>query len=298
MSADDLTRFGARGWLPIAALAFVSLSFGGGHVFARFAFNNGVAVSTAALTRTGLVTLALAVFLLARGVRLLPVPRTFRGTLVLGVLVAIQTFAIQKAVQLMPVAVALLLFYLFPFFTGVVASWMGATPFTRRLGIALAGAFAGLVLVLDVGSQSFDPLGIAFAVAAAATFTGILLLTPRITPGLAGPVRSFYTLATAAILFLVLAVAQGGTPLPTTTAGWVGLIGLSVCYGLGAVTMFTMIAIVEPVRAAVVMNLEPVIVALLGWAVLGEALAPNQMFGATVVVAAVIFYQVAGARRQ
>lgn len=278
----------------MAATVGVALSYGCGHVCARYAFGHGVNVVTAATCRCTLVTLVLGCFLALRRVPLLPLPPVFKGAALLGLLMATQTVSIQKSVSMMPVAVSLLTMYTYPFFTGVVSAWMGQSRFTSTLGIALVAAFAGLILVLDIGSKSFDVLGIGLALAASVAFTCILILTPRVTPGLASPVRSFYALVTASVLLGTIALAGGGFRWPDNPAGWVGLVGLSTFYGFAVVGMFALMARLDPVRFAVVMNLEPVFVALLAWGALGEALAPLQSLGAALVIGAVFFHQLRG----
>jgi drug/metabolite transporter (DMT)-like permease len=51
------------------------------------------------------------------------------------------------------------------------------------------------------------------------------------------------------------------------------------------------------VQTAVVLNLEPVAVAIMAWLALGEALTPLQIAGAVIVVATVMFVQTAARRR-
>lgn len=280
----------------MAATVGVALSYGCGHVCARYAFSHGVTVVTAATCRCMLVTLVLAAFLTLRRVPLWPFPRVYPGAALLGLLMATQTVSIQKSVSMMPVAVALLTMYTYPFFTGIVSAWLGQSRFTSTLGIALVAAFAGLILVLDIGGKTFDPVGILLALAASVAFTCILIITPRVTPGLASPLRSFYALLTASIVLGTFAVVAGGFAWPEDPRGLLGLAGLSIFYGFAVVGMFALMARLEAVRFAVVMNLEPVFVAVLAWAALGEALAPLQALGAALVIGAVFFYQLRGQR--
>ena len=62
---------------------------------------------------------------------------------------------------------------------------------------------------------------------------------------------------------------------------------------MGIITLFPILPLLGPMQTAVVLNLEPVVVALIAWAALGEALSALQMLGAVIVVAAVIYFQVA-----
>jgi len=286
----------SRAVLPVLGLFGVAVSLGAGHVCARLAFTNGVNILTAATVRSLLATVLLLVLLRLRGMAVLPLPREFKATLALGLLIAVQTLTIQVAVSLLPVTIALLVFYSYPFFTGLGAALVGESRFSWRLAAALTAAFAGLALVLGVNLEPVDPLGVAAALAAALAFSAALVLTPRLAPGLSAPLRTFYMLATVALLFSAVAAGTQGLALPPTDAGAYGLAGLAVFYATGIISLVLLLPLLGPVQTAVVLNLEPVIVAMIAWAALGEALTAMQIVGAVVVVTAVILFQTAGKR--
>lgn len=276
---------------PVLGLVVVAATLGSGHVCARFAFANDVNVLTAATVRSVCASLLLAGVLRWRRTAILPLPREFRATLVIGALIAAQTVLIQVSVALLPVTLAILVFYTYPFFTGVASSLIGAERFTLPLAMSLAAAFVGLALVLGIGPERIDPLGVAAGIGASATFTAALVLTPKLAPGVGAPLRTFFTLATAAAIFVVAAVATQDFRLPSNAAGWGGLAGLAVFYALGISGLFLLLPLIGAVRATVVLNLEPVAVAAVAWITLGEALSMPQLAGAALVVAAVMLFQ-------
>jgi drug/metabolite transporter (DMT)-like permease len=287
----------SRTWLPILGLVAVAVTLGSGHVCARLAFTNGVNVLTAATLRSLAAAALLVVLLWLRRTPVLPLPREFRATLVLGLLIAAQTVLIQLAVALMPATLAILFFYTYPFFAGLGAALLGDERFSGRLAVALVAAFAGLALVLGVGDEPVRLAGLAAAVGAAASFAAAVVLTPRLAPGLAAPLRTFYMLAATAALFVAVLGATLELRLPGNPPGWVGLAGLALFYAAGITGLFLLLPLLGPVHSSVVLNLEPVAVAIIAWAVLGEALAGAQIVGALIVVAAVIFFQVTAPRR-
>lgn len=284
----------SRAVLPVLGLFGVAVSLGAGHVCARLAFTNGVNILTAATVRSLLATALLLVLLRLRGTAVLPPLREFKATLALGLLIAVQTLTIQVAVSLLPVTIALLVFYTYPFFTGLGAALLGDARFSWRLAAALTAAFAGLALVLGVSVEPVDPLGVAAALAASLAFSAALVLTPRLAPGLSAPLRTFFMLATVALIFSAVAAGTRGLAWPPTEAGAYGLAGLAVFYATGIIGLFLLLPLLGPVQTAVVLNLEPVVVAAIAWAALGEALTATQIVGAILVVAAVIHFQVAG----
>jgi drug/metabolite transporter (DMT)-like permease len=292
--ASRLVPPASRAFLPLLGLFAVAAILGAGHVCARLAFTNGVNVLTAATVRSLLAAALLFALLRLRGTAVLPLPREFGGTLVLGLLIAAQTVMIQVAVATLPVTIALLVVYTYPFFTGLASSLLGYERFSWRLAAALAAAFVGLALVLGVSVEPVSPLGVAAGLAASLAFTGAMVLTQRLAPGLSAPLRTFFMLATAAAVFVAAAAATADVSLPVTEAGAFGLAGLALFYATGIIGLFLLLPLLGPVHTAIVLNLEPVVVAAIAWAALGEALTATQMIGAIVVVAAVILFQVAG----
>jgi drug/metabolite transporter (DMT)-like permease len=282
--------------LPLLGLFAVALTLGAGHVCARVAFTNGVNVLTAATVRSLLAAALLLVLLRLRRTPVLPLPREFGGTLVLGLFIAGQTVFIQLAVAALPVTLALLVFYSYPFFTGLASILLGDERFSWRLAATLVAAFVGLALVLGVSAQPVDPLGVAAALGAALSFTGAVVLTQRLAPGLGAPLRTFFMLATAAAVFVAAAAATADVRLPAAGAGAVGLTGLAVFYALGIIGLFLLLPLLGPVQTAIVLNLEPVLVAMIAWAALGESLTATQIAGAVIVVGAVMLYQLTAKR--
>jgi drug/metabolite transporter (DMT)-like permease len=88
-----------------------------------------------------------------------------------------------------------------------------------------------------------------------------------------------------------------GFRLPANGGGWAGLAGLTLFYVAGIIGLFLLLPLLGAVQTAVVLNLEPVAVALMAWLALGEALTPLQIAGAVIVVATVMFVQTAARRR-
>ena len=284
-------------WLLLLALFAVAVSLGAGHVAARLAFANDVNVITAATVRSVGAGLLLLVLLRLRREAVLPLPPAFKSTMVLGVLIAAQTVCIQVAVALMPVTLAILVFYAYPFLTGVAASLLGDERFTARLAAALVAAFVGLALVLGVEPQPVSPWGLAAAFGAAVAFSGAMVLTPRLAPTLSTPLRTFYMLATTATIFVAASAVTQSFRLPGTEAGWTGLAGLTFGYALGIIGLFLLLPRLGAVQTSIVLNLEPVVIAAIAWFALGEALTPLQIAGAVIVVATVMLFQTAGRKR-
>jgi drug/metabolite transporter (DMT)-like permease len=76
-----------------------------------------------------------------------------------------------------------------------------------------------------------------------------------------------------------------------------GLLGLIVSYALGYNSVFLLLPRLGATQTALVLNIDPVAVAIGAWVALDEALSPSQVVGGSMVVLAVIFYQAYGRRQ-
>ena len=287
---------GRSNWMPFAGLILMAISLGTGHASSRLAFANGVNVATAASVRSLTASVLLFCLLAVLGRRVFPLPLQFRSTLLLGVLIAIQTVLIQASVSLMPVTLAILVFYTFPFLTGVASTLLGDERPTLWLFGALGTAFAGLALVLGVQTD-VSLTGVACAFGASVAFTAALVLTPRLAPDIAAPLRTFFMLSTAAGIFVVTTSVTGAWHFPSNGAGWAGLVGLAAFYAIGISGVFLLASRLGATQTAIGMNIEPVAVASMAWLLLGESLGPWQIVGGVVVVGSVIGYQLRPRRR-
>ena len=128
-------------WLPLLGLIGCSFCLGSAHVFARLSYAHHVNVTTAATARLTCASVLVLVYLWLRKVKFPPMGGAYKATFVLGLLACAQTVSLQIAVQNLPVAIAMLLFYTFPFFTGVASAWLGHERLSGKLIVALLVAF-------------------------------------------------------------------------------------------------------------------------------------------------------------
>ena len=120
------------------------------NTLAGVAYQGGTNPLTIATTRFILPAIALIVFLRMSGVTLaLPKPAGLI-TLVLGFMTVIYTMALLTAIEILPLAIAILIFYLFPIFTGLMLAMLGWRKLTLTMTLSTLIAFVGIGLALGV----------------------------------------------------------------------------------------------------------------------------------------------------
>ncbi len=287
-----------------ATLLLLSCMFAGNHVAARVAMDHGVDVITAVAVRSLAAALVLGVLVAWRrhgGWRQAALLPRQRGVmLVLGGLVAVQSACLYAAVARLPVGLALLVFNTFPLWATGAAWLLYRSRPERAVLMAMPVILAGLALALGmVGggggggaslAQQWSGMasGVAFGLSAAAAFGLVLALTQHEVAALDGQWRSFVTLAIVGGLALGVALGGGGLRWPDAAAGWWGLALLSLLYGSAFTMVFTLLPRLGAVGNSPILNFEPVAALLMGWLLLGQAVAPVQWLGALLVVGAVM----------
>jgi len=278
-------RVSAR--LGVLVLLVIAMTFGSNHIAARVAFEHGTSVATAVAARSAFTALAVLALLRAQGAPLSLPRATFARAIVIGLLLAAQSFCIYSAVAVIPVALALLAFNAFPMLLALF-SWGtgGERPRTAAL-VAMPVALVGLALALDVFGKDVNGVGIAWALSAAVSFALALLLTTRWLKDLDGRLRTLLTMSVAAVAVLAAGSVTSAFVLPNAPAGWLGLGLLCVFYGSAFTALFIVLPRLGAANYAVVLNFEPIAVLALAWVVLGQAVSPLQVVGAFIVVGAI-----------
>ena len=282
-----------------ATLLLIAFMMGANHVAARFAFNNGVDVVTAVSFRSAVTALVVGVLLWRQKAAWATTARQKKFLLAIGALIAVQSVCLYSAVARLPVALALLAFNTYPLSTALWARILYGHRAERAVIMAMPLMLIGLALALDVlgaasglgaaAHWSQIGAGIAFALAASATFGLAMVLTQHEVGDLDGRLRTFSTMGLVALFAVTGALSQGGFHLPNALPGWWGLGLLTFLYGTAFSIMFTVLPRLGVVGNSAIMNVEPVFALALAWALLDQAIAPIQVAGALLVVATVMW---------
>lgn len=157
--------------------------------------------------------------------------------------------------------------------------------------VGLTAALSGVALLVHT-SMTFSAtalLGDALGVITAVFYAGYILVVKELRDRGAQTLELMaVTTTVTALLLLPLALASGEPFLPQSARGWLTLAALawiSHCAGQGLIAYS--LAHLPAAFSSVSLLFQPVMAALFGWLLLGEALVPLQMIGAAVVLAGI-----------
>jgi probable blue pigment (indigoidine) exporter len=286
--APDSTRERLTALIPgIVAAA----SFGVCDTVVKLVLAAGIDVLTLALIR-GVVGIAILYVYLRFGATPVPAtPRMRAYALVLGVLFAAIVYGLFKAIDLITVPIAVLTYFVYPLLTGIGGAALGI----ERLGwhgmLAAVVAFLGLALTIGAYPQALSVAGLAFAVGAAVCRT-IFLLVARVELQKLDPrLTTWYSLLSSTAIFAVAAAATLNWHSSQTVEGWVLAFVVGVGTAIAILTLYMSTIRIGPFRSALIMNLEPLLAALLSAPLLGEVLTPLQGIGAAIMLGAIVAFQ-------
>ncbi len=276
-----------RPWLGLVLVVLSAISYAANSTSSVVAYGGGATPLSMMSFRVTFAVIALFALLRLMRVPLEMPPRDRNISLALGILIAAYSYCLMVAFDRLPVALAVLTFYLYPLFMGITAYVIGQDRLSRALIIGLITAFVGLAVAVDVTGEILDPLGIALSAIAAAIFTAVAFIAAPIVKrqGDSRPMV-LYSHATCAVIMIAASLIVWEFPLPTTTRSWIAFVAVPIFYTVASVAFFAAVTRIGTVRTGLVMNFEPIAAMVFGFVILGQVLTPIQVAGAVLVVAA------------
>ncbi len=270
------------------ALAVVSASaFTASTVATVWSYDGGAEPLAAITIRFAGAIVVLVALMKAFGVPLGLPPRRRYLALGLGCILSIQSWCLYNSFFHIPVGLTFTIFYVYPILVTMIAIGFGQDRLTVAVAAALAIAFCGLILVFNVTGEGMDPLGAGLAIGASVAWSIVMVASARVMRGHDARSVTLHMQVSAGVIYAAICLIDGAVVLPETAKGWTGYLALPVFYAAATVCLFASIARIGSVRAALVMNLEPVFTIAAGFLLLGQGLSGQQLLGAALVIAAV-----------
>jgi drug/metabolite transporter (DMT)-like permease len=203
------------------------------------------------------------------------------------------TWLSLSALEWMPAASLGFLFYTYPAWVAVFAALSGTERLTPlRLG-AISLALLGITLMVGAPWALTLPLpGVLRALGAAVIYALYIPLLHRLRGPLDASAASAWIVTGAALVFLGLAMFDGTLVAAMTPAGWVIALAMAVyCTVIAFVTFLKGLAVLGPVRSAILSTAEPFFTAVLAALILSQPLGPSTVAGGACVVSAILLLQ-------
>ncbi len=265
-------------------------------VLARVAYDAGANPLAFVTVRAGAAVVVLWVWLLLSAEPWKLSLRDRNRAVILGAIIALNHYALNVSIQVMPVGLAVLVFYLYPLFTTIADVAMKRETFTTQTAFAIAITCIGMAMALPDQPSRADLIGLAWGLVSAISWTVVLLLIGQWFPTGDSRPRTLYMVITAFVVLFVFALVTRSVEWPDTVGGAAAVMGGSLAYGLGLMGIFITMAALGPGRAAFYMNFEPFAALMLSLLLPGKPLSKTQLVGALIVIAALFIFRLPAAK--
>ena len=268
-----------------------ALSFSAADIFGKIVLNDGMDVLSFCTAR-GILTVLFFLFWLRKA------PPTRRHTtrerlisILMGVMFAANAFALLLAIQLLPLSIAILTYFIYPLLTGLAGAVTGIDRVGWRGIVAAIAAFIGLALMLEARLGDVALFGVGCALAAAVLRVVSLLITRASLRQTDSRLNTWYTLVPSAALYALASLLTHTWNTPLSSLGWIAFAGMTITSTISVLLIFVSIERIGPFRTALIMNLEPLVSTLGSVALLGEVLRPAQGIGGLIMLVALCAFQ-------
>jgi drug/metabolite transporter (DMT)-like permease len=276
------TRIG----VTVAAASALMLALN--DVAVPFAYAQGFSAATVVLFRFAFMLLSLIVVLPLAGLGYRLSRDHALHAAGSGTAAGIATLALLGSFALIPVSLALIILYTYPFLTALLES-----THARRLPgvvevICLIVALGGIGVVIGLGEVRFSPSGLFLACisslgyATSAFWNSVKLRTAD------GLIVALHMAILGVATTTVFLLASGSFAIVASgPSGWLPLLIACVFFAAAFIGLYKAIELIGGAPTAMIFNLEPVFVIFLAAMLLGEELTLARIFGSAMVIGAV-----------
>jgi drug/metabolite transporter (DMT)-like permease len=265
----------------VSAVAFGTLA-----VLAPLAYAAGATPVTLLFLRFSTAGLLMLAYAAVRRDEL-PRGRLLAGLMLMGgAWYVLQALAYFTALELTSPGMVVLLLYLYPALTTLIAALFLKERVTWGKLLALALALVGCFFTIGPAVYG-ELLGVLLALAAAFLYASYIVVGGRVMEQVEVLPATAVITTSAGSVFGGLVVLRGYSP-PTTVVGWAAVAASAVLSIVALGTFFAGLERVGPSIAAILSTVEPLVTILLARLLLGVAVEVSQLVGGGLIIGAVV----------
>jgi len=275
-----------------ATLSLIGAAFGFSTIaiFTTLLTNAGTPLLTAMLGRYVFASMVLVPMAGGFAAMRLPRKRVLQLAGIGGLGQAVIAFLSLSALNYIPAATLVFLFYTFPAWVALRAAILRTERLTGVRIFSLLLSFAGVgVMVGWPGAEAVHPLGALLALSAAVVYALFIPLIDRLRAGVSAVTATAWVAIGAIAIFLAAALVTGQLAMPTAPRSWLWLVGLGTISTAFAFTLFLHgLQALGPVTTSIVTTAEPFFVATLAALVLDQPIKLQTVLGGSLIAIAVL----------
>lgn len=277
-----------------------ALGFGSISVLTLLITRAGLPLVTAMAWRFVLASVLLGILANLGQLKSIPRFKIVRLLLIGAIGQAMITFLSLYALEYIPVGPLAFLFYTYPAWVALLAAVRRTERLTLVRVTALTLALVGVTVMVGAPSaEKLHPIGVALALGSALLYTVYLPTLEHVQTGVPAMLSAFLLVVGAGVSFMLAALFTGNLFVPAGAPLWANLFLLSLVSTVIAFSaLIKGLAVLGPVRTAIIATVEPFFTAILGAIVLRDHLTPTTLIGGVLIAVAVLLIQWSGTRAE
>lgn len=198
-----------------------------------------------------------------------------------------------SSLDYIPAATLGFLFYTYPAWVTVFAAVRGTERLTPIRVAALLLSLGGILLMVgNPFASTLSPIGVALALGSAVIYALYIPLLNWLQRGLDPAIASAWLAVGATVILGLLALATGQLSFTFGARAWLVILALALVATTLAFSAFLRgLAVLGPVRTAIVSTVEPFWTAILGALLLAQPVTPSVVAGGALIATAVALLQ-------
>jgi len=270
-----------------------ALGFGSISVLTLLVTRSGLPLVTAMAWRYVLAGLLLGVLASVGQLKSIPRIKIVRLVLIGGIGQAMITYLSLHALEYIPVGPLAFLFYTYPAWVALLEAVRRTEKLTLVRVTALTMALVGVTVMVGAPSaEKLHPIGVALALGSALLYTVYLPALEHAQSRIPAMLSAFLLVVGAGISFMLAALFTGNLHVPAGAPLWANLFLLSLVSTVIAFSaLIKGLAVLGPVRTAIIATVEPFFTAILGVLVLSDRLTATTLTGGVLIAGAVLLIQ-------
>ncbi|OQM46146.1 EamA family transporter [Anoxybacillus sp. UARK-01] len=255
-------------------------------IFALYAYESGVTVTTLLFLRFAFAALFFFMYLLIKEKHWkVSWSHLFYLFLLGGICYTMQSTFYFNAVKYIPSSLAALLLYLNPIFVAILSFFINKEKLTTPIITAICISLIGMIMVLGAPAGGIQPAGVGLAIGAAVIYSIYIIMGSKVTAQVQPITTSAYIALFAAMSFFIWGTLTQTLHFHFDHIGWLPVIGTSFFSSiLAMLTFFAGMNMIGPTKASILSMIEPVITFLLSMVFLHETMSMMQIIGGLIVL--------------
>lgn len=205
---------------------------------------------------------------------------------------ALITYLSLFSLNYIPVGPLAFLFYTYPAWVALIAAVRKTERLTPVRITALLLALIGVTVMIGMPAERLSSIGVALALASAILYSFYLPALEHLQDGVPPMFATFLLIAGAAISFVLSAFLTGQMSVPHEIPAWIYIMLLAtISTVLAFSSLIRGLAVLGPVRTAIIATVEPFFTAVLGVVVLGNRFSVATLVGGALIATAILIIE-------